>query len=119
MASATAAAAEWSCARCEVTVSFLPDAVDPKLPSSWSEEGGKLYCLSCRRDLAGEASVEAMADETPGAERVKVRADARLEFEIKRDAERQDSQIARSCKTSTARVRRARERLGLKPAAAD
>ena len=117
MVSATAGAA-WSCARCEMTVSFLPDATDPKLPSSWSEEGGKLYCLSCRRDLAGEAGVEAMTEETPGAERVKVRTDARLEFEIRRDLERTDSQIARSCKTSTARVRQVRERLGLPRAAA-
>ena len=55
-------AAGWTCARCEVTVSFSHEVERPRLPSTWSRENGELYCLGCRREMAGDAGV-ALLDE--------------------------------------------------------
>ena len=106
-------AAAWTCARCEMTVSFSPEVERPRLPTTWVKEDGELYCLSCRREMAGEAGLAAVSDDTPSQERLKVRAQARIEFEIQRDPGRADNVIANACSTSTVAVRRARDRLGL------
>src|SRR5256885_17236073 len=105
--------AAWTCARCEVTVSFSPEVERPRLPTTWVKEDGELYCLSCRREMAGEAGLAAVSEDTPSQERLKVRAQARIEFEIQRDPGRADNVIAKACSTSTVSVRRARDRLGL------
>jgi Flp pilus assembly secretin CpaC len=86
---------------------------DAELPPNWAREGdGSYYCLACRRERA----IEVMLAETSevGAEaRAKLRSAAVIEFEIKRDPERQDNQIAKACGTSTVSVRKARDRLGM------
>ena len=109
--SAAAAPNTWTCSRCEVTVSFSPDVVDTGLPSTWSQEDGELYCLSCRRDMAGEAGLEGVDEDTPNQKRLQLRSHARIEFEIKRDPTREDNRIAKACGTSTFAVRKARARL--------
>jgi hypothetical protein len=110
---ASAAPNTWTCTRCEVTVSFSPDVADTGLPNTWVEEDGELYCLSCRRDLAGEAGLEGVDEDTSSQKRLQMRAHARIEFEIKRDPTREDNRIAKSCGTSTFAVRKARARLGM------
>jgi hypothetical protein len=105
----------WTCARCEVTVSFTSDVERPRLPTTWVQEEGELYCLSCRRDMAGEASLEEVGEDIPNQKRLQIRSQARIEFEIQRDPERQDNQIAKACGTSTVSVRKARARMGLDP----
>ena len=112
---AAAAPNTWTCTRCEVTVSFAPDFENTGLPSTWAESDGELYCLGCRRDMAGEAGLEGVGEETPNQTRLQIRSQARIEFEIKRDPERQDNQIAKACGTSTVSVRKARARLALEP----
>ncbi len=89
-----------------------------QLPTAWSQEGDVLHCLVCRRDLAAEAAMEGLPEETPLAERVQLKAYARVEFEISRDPERRDGEIAKSCRTTAASVRRGRERLGIADAEA-
>jgi hypothetical protein len=74
---------------------------------------GELYFRSCRRERAGEAALAGIDDDTPNQARLKIRAQARIEFEIKRDPDRQDNRIAKACGTSTVAVRKARVRLGL------
>ena len=108
-----AATSAWTCARCEMTVSFSPEVAHPRLPSTWVRENGDLYCLSCRREMAGEAGLAGVDEDTPSVRRQQIRAQARVEFEIKRDPERADNRIARACGTSTVAVRKARGRLGL------
>ena len=108
-----AGAEAWTCARCEMTVSFAPEVERPRLPSTWVMEEGELYCLSCRREMAGEAGLEGMDEDAPSQERQKIRSRARVEFEVQRDPERADNLIAKACGTSTVAVRRARDRLGL------
>lgn len=106
-------AATWTCARCEVTVSFAPEVERPRLPATWVRERGELYCLGCRRELAGEAGLVGVGEDVSNERRLQIRSQARIEFEIRRDPERQDNQIAKSCGTSAVSVRKARVRLGL------
>jgi uncharacterized Zn finger protein (UPF0148 family) len=94
-----------------VTVSFAPDVADTGLPNTWSKEDGELYCLSCRRDMAGEAGLEGVDEDTPNQKRLQMRSHARIEFEIKRDPTREDNQIAKAVGTSTFAVRKARARI--------
>ena len=110
---AQAEAISWTCTRCEMTVSFADDVERPRLPSTWSQEDGLLYCLSCRREMAGEASLEGIDEDIPNDKRLQLRSQARIEFEINRDPGRPDNQIAKACRTSTLAVRKARARLGL------
>ncbi len=112
---APAAPNTWTCSRCEVTLSFTADVEDTSLPSTWSDEDGELYCLSCRREMAGEAGLDGVDEGAPAQERQKIRSQARIEFEINRDPERADNEIAKACRTSTFSVRRARARLGMTP----
>ncbi|HEY1238749.1 MAG TPA: hypothetical protein VGE91_10450 [Solirubrobacterales bacterium] len=105
--------ADWTCARCEVTVSWMADAERPELPATWIREGDDLYCLACRRDRAGEAAVAALADEVTATRRGQVESRARIEFEMKRRPEREDSRIAQVCHTSIKAVKQARVRLGM------
>ena len=107
-------APEWTCGRCEVTVSWMPGTEAPDLPGSWIDNGEGLFCLGCRRDLAAEAGVAHLEADAPADLRQKTSSRARVEFEITRDPERPDNRIAKSCSTSVISVRKARERLGLK-----
>jgi hypothetical protein len=116
---ASATANTWTCSRCEVTVSFSPEVVDTGLPNTWVKEDGQLYCLSCRRDMAGDAGLEGMDEDMPSQKRLQIRSHARIEFEIKRDPTREDNRIAKAVGTSTFAVRKARARLEGDPAEED
>jgi hypothetical protein len=109
----------WTCSRCEVTVSFAPDFENTGLPATWAEEDGELYCLSCRRDMAGEAGLDGVAEDAPNQTRLQLRSHARIEFEIKRDPTREDNRIAKAVGTSTFAVRKARARLDGDPVEED
>jgi hypothetical protein len=117
--SASATPNTWTCSRCEVTVSFSPEVVDTGLPNTWVKEDGQLYCLSCRRDMAGDAGLEGMDEDMPSQKRLQIRSHARIEFEIKRDPTREDNRIAKAVGTSTFAVRKARARLEGDPAEED
>jgi hypothetical protein len=114
-----AATADWTCSRCEVTVSWMAEVERPELPATWSREDGELYCLVCRREMAGEAGLEAAPEDATAGERQKLESQARIEFEIKRKPDRQDNRIANSCHTSVVAVRKARARLGLQSRVSD
>src|SRR3954470_12379507 len=93
-------AADWTCARCDVTVSWMPDAERPELPATWIKEDDELFCLACRRERAGEAALAGL-DETISAERRRqIETRARVEFEMMRRPEREDGRIAKACHTS-------------------
>jgi len=57
-------AADWTCARCDVKVSWTADVERPALPVTWIREDNGLYCLACRRDRAGEAALVGLDEET-------------------------------------------------------
>jgi hypothetical protein len=106
-------AADWTCARCEVTVSWMPEVERPELPGTWTSEDGELYCLACRRVRAGEVASAALDVEAPIERRRQVESRARIEFEMKRRPESHDTRIAKACQTSVKAVKQARVRLGL------
>lgn len=110
---AIAPTADWTCARCHVTVSWMAEVERPAIPATWVEERGELYCLACRRDRAGEAGLNGVSEDEPADKRQKLRSQARVEFEIKRAPDRQDNRIANACHTSIVAVRKARVRLGM------
>ena len=108
----TVEAQTWTCERCTVTVQWMTghDA-DTALPSHWSKDEDGVHCLSCRRELAAENALEGHPEGLPNAERAKLRARARVEFEINRDPERPNNKIASACGTSGASVQKARDRM--------
>jgi hypothetical protein len=103
---------DWTCARCEVTVSWMADVERPALPATWIEEDGELYCLACRRERAGEAALVGLDDES-AERRQQVESRARIEFEMRRRPDRQDNRIAQACHTSVKAVQQSRVRLGM------
>ncbi len=107
-----APAVDWTCARCEVNVSWMPDAERPELPATWIKDGDELYCLACRRERAGEAALVGL-DEASAEARRKVETRARIDFEMNRRPDSEDSRIAKACHTSIKAVQQARVRLGM------
>jgi hypothetical protein len=83
-----------------------------ELPPNWEREpDGNYYCLVCRRERAIEIALAEATDK--GTEvRAKLRASAVVEFEIRRDPERTEGEIARAARTSIAAVRKARKEVG-------
>jgi hypothetical protein len=106
-------ATDWTCARCEVKVSWTADVERPALPATWVMEDDDLYCLLCRRERAGEAALLELGEESSAADRRQAESRGRIDFEMKRRPDAQDSRIAKSCHTSIKVVHNARARLGL------
>jgi hypothetical protein len=109
-----APATDWTCARCEMTASWTAASENTERPPNWVEADGVLYCLSCRREMAAEESLDALPEDATRESRRQARSNARIRFEIERDPSREDNRIAKACHTSIVAVRKARQRLGLK-----
>lgn len=104
---------KWTCERCEVTVSWLPDFDAPKLPSGWVDNKSGTFCLLCRRAIAAEAALDDAPENMPREKRAKLRSTALIEFEVKRDPNRGNGEIAKACRSSIPAVAKARKRLGI------
>jgi hypothetical protein len=114
MASTTTSVATiaWTCVRCEVTASFMAGSEHTGPPADWAELDGELYCLGCRRVLAGEAAAGGEGAEGASREELlQLRKTGTLEFELRRDPDRPDRAIARACHTSAPAVAKVRDRL--------
>jgi hypothetical protein len=96
-----------------VTVSWTADVERPELPGTWVKDGDDLYCLGCRREMAGEAAVAGLDVEASAERRNQANSRGRIDFEMKRRPESQDNRIAQACHTSVKAVQQARVRLGL------
>ncbi|MFN8161657.1 MAG: hypothetical protein U0R52_11515 [Solirubrobacterales bacterium] len=107
------ATAACTCARCEMTVRWMPGSEPADLPANWSRENGQAFCLSCRRARAAEAGLADASERVTLAERAQIRATALIEFELTRDPARPNGTIARACRSSVPAVVKARRRLGL------
>ena len=105
-------AAEWTCAGCEMTSRWLAGSRPPNLPPNWVREKGDYYCLACRRQRAAEAGVAAAPASITAEQRVQVRRTALIEFEIERDPERTNGEIARVARCSVPAVVKVRKQLG-------
>ena len=100
----------WRCERCDVTIRWMPGHERKGPPSGWSTERGKPHCLRCRRELAAELAVE-RAPEAGREERAKLRAAAVLEFELLRDPDRPNGEIAKVVRCSVPAVVKSRQRI--------
>jgi hypothetical protein len=104
-------ACKWTCDRCGVSVSQIDGAAVP-LPESWTTAVDGYFCLTCRRERAAEAALEAAPAGSNNDARAKVRRAGLLEFEVRRAPDRADNAIAKACHTSASAVARARDAVG-------
>jgi hypothetical protein len=104
--------ARWTCGQCRVEVRWMNGHEGQGLPANWAEENGGPVCLACRRELAADAAVSGAEAELSVQERARLRSFALLEFEVTRDPDRSNAQIAGAVHTSVVAVQKARERLG-------
>ena len=77
-------------------------------PPNWVRVNGSYYCLACRRERAVEIALEDVGDVGIEA-RAKVRSSAVVKFEILRDPDRTEGEIAKAARTSIGAVRKARK----------
>lgn len=108
----------WKCAYCTVEVRWMSPHADRSLPVNWTKEQGGPACLACRRDLAADAGIGDSSPDLSVKERARLRSFALLEFEVSRDPDRSNAQIAGAVHTSVVAVQKARERLGVLPSPA-
>lgn len=77
-------------------------------PPNWEKANGLYYCLACRRERAVDAALEQVGDVGIEA-RAKARSQAVVTFEILRDPDRTEGEIAKAARTSIGAVRKARK----------
>lgn len=111
MSVATDTAQKWTCGRCGVSASRIDGGRSP-LPGSWVTSADGLFCLTCRRERAAEAALDAAPADSSNEVRAKVRRAGLLEFEVRRAPDRPDNAIAKACHTSASAVARARTVVG-------
>jgi hypothetical protein len=102
---------KWRCERCDVTISYMPGHERKAPPAGWETKSGKSFCLRCRRAEAADAAIERAPADTTREERAKIRATAVLEFEILRDPDRPNGEIAKVVRCSVPAVLKSRRRL--------
>jgi hypothetical protein len=102
---------KWRCERCDVTISYMPGHERKGPPAGWETKASKSYCLRCRRAEAADAAIERAPANTTREERAKIRATAVLEFEILRDPDRPNGEIAKVVRCSVPAVLKSRRRL--------
>lgn len=103
-------AREWTCGRCEMTSRWAAGHECGDCPPNWAKEKGIYYCLACRRERAAEAKL-AEVPASRAADRAKLRLTAIIEFEIERDPDRTNGEIAKAARCSPLAVVKARQRL--------
>lgn len=108
---AEATTEETTCGRCGVTSRWMAGHERRDHPPSWAIDGDHAYCLACRRERAGEAGIAEAPDGTPGTELNRARQAAVIAFEIGRDPERSNGEIAKAAKCSPMTVTKVRRRL--------
>jgi hypothetical protein len=80
-------------------------------PPNWVRDvDGRHYCLACRRERAIDDALEE-AGEVGIEVRAKLRSKAVVRFEIARDPERTEGEIAKAARTSIGAVRNARKEI--------
>lgn len=104
-------ACKWTCDRCGVSVSRIDHSAAP-LPASWSETPDGRFCLTCRRERAAQAALDAAPDDCSAEAKAKARRAGLVEFEVRRAPDRADNAIAKACHTSASAVAAARRAIG-------
>jgi len=95
----------WTCAGCAVDVSYPNDDSAPEQPAGWAKVGRKWLCLNCRREQAmDEAAAKSADGYVP-------RRQALIEFELVRDPEATEVEVAKRAQCSSATVRKVRREM--------
>ena len=102
---------KWRCERCDVTISYMPGHERKAPPAGWETTGTRSHCLRCRRAEAAEAAIQRAPADTTREERAKIRAAAILDFEILRDPDRPNGEIAKVVRCSVPAVVKSRRRI--------
>jgi len=110
-ATARTRAPSWTCARCEVTIRWAPGRERSGPPEGWAELDGEPHCLRCRREHAAQSAIDNAPPGVSREERAKLRATAVLEFELERDPDRPNGEIAKVVRCSVPAVLKSRRRL--------
>src|SRR4029079_8211736 len=101
---------DFPCARWEVP-SRWTEGLGAATPPNWVKEKGLYYCLVCRRERAMEEAVEdAGGQSVSNTDRAKLRSAAVVDFEIARDPDRTEGEIAKAARASIGAVRKAPKR---------
>jgi len=103
-------ARRWTCDGCGVSASRINGESTP-LPGSWVSSAEGDFCLTCRRQRAAEAALDAAPSDSDRDTRVRLRRTGLIEFEMRRAPELSDGSIAKACRTSTSVVAATRQRL--------
>ncbi len=103
-------ASKWTCAGCSVSVSRIDGAPAP-LPDSWASSAEGDFCLTCRRQRAAEAALDAAPSDCDRDTRAKLRRAGLIEFEVRRTPDLTDGMIAKACRATAPAVSAARRRL--------
>lgn len=110
-AKASKSSQTWRCERCDVTISYMVGHERNGPPAGWSKSGSRSHCLRCRRAEAAEQAIEEAPADTNREERAKIRAAAILDFEILRDPDRPNGEIAKVVRCSVPAVVKSRRRI--------
>jgi hypothetical protein len=110
MSGSTATASRWTCAGCGVSAGRIDGGPAP-LPDNWASSAEGDFCLTCRRQRAAEAALEAAPSGCDRDTRAKLRRAGLIEFEVRRTPERTDGTIAKACRSSAVAVAAARARM--------
>jgi hypothetical protein len=105
--------AERTCDRCAMTTRWVAQDSE-SVPPNWIERGKRAYCLACRRELAVDEALAELGDTAPASGRATIRSQAVVDFELRRNPDRRDGDIARAARCSVMAVSKARKRLGLR-----
>jgi hypothetical protein len=110
MTAAAPTASKWTCDRCGVSVGQIDGSSVP-MPESWAIGSDGRFCLTCRRERAAEAALDAAPEDCSNDARAKLRRAGLVEFEVRRAPDRADNAIAKACHTSASAVAAARRQL--------
>jgi hypothetical protein len=102
---------EFHCGRCGVISRQMPGHERRGVPAGWEKKKDGCYCLACRRARATEKADAAAPDTATLEERAKIRTAALIEFEIDRDPDRPNGEIAKVVRCSVPAVLKARKRM--------
>jgi hypothetical protein len=105
-------ARKWTCDQCGMSTSQI-DGKPAPLPGTWASSTEGRFCLSCRRERAGEAALDSAPSDCPREARVKLRRTALIEFEIRRTPDLSNGIIAKACRSSVSAVAKTRDSLHL------
>ena len=102
---------QWRCERCDVSITYMVGHERNDPPAGWAKDGGRSHCLRCRRAQAAEEAIERAPADTTREERAKILAAAILDFEIQRDPDRPNGEIAKVVRCSVPAVVKSRRRI--------